>query len=390
MAAATSVTAIAIDTMLPALGDVRLHFGLGDSPADSALIVSVFILGLGIGQVIYGPLSDRFGRKPILHLGLAVYIVAGMATTFAPNFTLLLIGRFVWGLGSAGPRIVSQAILRDRFSGDVLARAMAVMFAIFLIVPTLAPLIGQAVLVLGSWRYTFAVGPVFAVLVYLWMTRLDETLALDDRRSTAPRELWAALTTVLRTPKSMGNIIALTILSGAFLPYLGSSERIFSVIYDRGDQFFFWFSLNAAILAAFTLGGGWVVDRIGSKRTTATFLTLVLASSSVFLVLAVAADGVPGFFVFYAMTTLMVGFNAACHALLTSQALDDVGHIAGTAASVIGAVSLVGGSLLSQVIDRAIDETVTPFVLGYVIASIVALVANVWATRTRQTRLVRP
>lgn len=380
MAAATSVTAIAVDTMLPAFGQVREHFGL-ETASDTALIITVFILGLGFGQLAYGPLSDRFGRKPVIRAGLTLYMVAGLATTIAPTFELLLIGRFVWGLGSAGPRIVTQAILRDRFQGDALSRALAVMFTIFLIVPSAAPLIGQLVLVLGSWRYTFAVGPVFAGIVFIWLNRLDETLAAEDRRSIAPRELWEALVTVVKTPMSVGNIVALTALSAAFLPYLSSSERIFDLIYGRGAEFFFWFSLNAALLAAFTLGSGWVVARIGSNRTATTSLLALLGVSGVFLALSLAAAGVPGFALFYVMTTLMVGFNVAARPTLTSQALEEVGHIAGTAASLIGATTLVLGSVLSAVIDRLIGDTITPFVAGFVVAALVGLVTNGWARR---------
>jgi DHA1 family bicyclomycin/chloramphenicol resistance-like MFS transporter len=195
MAAATAVTAIAIDAMLPALGQVRDHFDLNDNPAATAAIVSIFLGAMGIGQLIYGPLSDRFGRKPVLTFGLVLYIVSGIAATFAPSFGFLLATRFVWGLGSAAPRIVSRAILRDRYSGDALARALAIVVAIFLIAPTLAPLIGQAVLNLGSWRFTFAVGPVCALGVLLWSSRLEETLDPEDRRSIAPRQIARAIWT---------------------------------------------------------------------------------------------------------------------------------------------------------------------------------------------------
>lgn len=388
MAATTAVTAIAVDTMLPAFSQVRQHFGL-ETASDTALIISIFIIGLGIGQLAYGPLSDRFGRKPLLRIGLTIYIVAGLATTFAPTFGLLLVGRFVWGLGSAGARIVSQAILRDRFHGDALARALAVMFTIFLIVPSAAPLIGQLVLELGSWRYTFAVGPVFATIVFLWLNRLDETLAPEDRQSIAPRELRQAFVTVVRTRSALGNIVALTLLSAAFLPYLSSSERIFDLIYARGDEFFFWFSLNAALLSAFTLGSGWIVGKLGSNRTGLVLLLGLLTVSGGFLFISVGSDGVPGFAVFYVMTTLMVGFNVAARPTLTSQALEDVGHIAGTAASLIGATTLVIGSLLSQFIDRSIGDSVTPFVFGFVVAAIVGLLANAWA-RSRQSATMRP
>jgi DHA1 family bicyclomycin/chloramphenicol resistance-like MFS transporter len=385
MAAATAVTAIAIDAMLPALDEVREHFGLQDTPAATAAIVSVFLGAMGLGQMIYGPLSDRFGRKPILTFGLILYVVSGIAATFAPSFGALLAARFVWGLGSAAPRIVSRAILRDRFSGDALARALAIVVSIFLIAPTLAPLIGQAVLSLGSWRYTFAVGPVFAILVLLWSSRLEETLDPQDRRSIAPRRIASAIWTILRTPSALGSAIALTALTTAFIPYLASSERMFGMIYDRGDEFFLWFALTAAVMSGFTFLAAQIVKKIGTERTIRGWLITLLATSAVFVVVALSADGVPGFYVFYLMTLAVVAADTSVVPLLTATALEDVGHIAGTAVSTIGALSLFGGSVLSGFIDQAIDDTVTPFAVGYLVAAIVAIVSVTWARRAQSS-----
>ena len=381
MAAATAVTAIAIDAMLPALNQVRDHFGLQDNPASTAAIVSVFLGAMGLGQLIYGPLSDRFGRKPILTFGLILYVVAGIAATYAPSFGFLLAARFVWGLGSAAPRIVSRAILRDRFSGDALSRALAIVVAIFLIAPTLAPLIGQAVLNLGSWRYTFAVGPVFAMLVLLWSSRLEETLDPEDRRSIAPGKIAEAIWTILKTPSALGSAIALTALTAAFIPYLASSERIFGKIYDRGDEFFLWFALTGAIMAGFTLAAERIVRRIGTARTIRGWLYALFASAAVFVTVSLLTDGVPDFYMFYVMTLAVVAADTAVVPLLTATALEDVGHVAGTAVSTVGALSLFGGSLLSGFIDQAIDDTVTPFALGYLVASAIAIVAVAWARR---------
>ena len=185
MAAASATVAIAIDAMLPAFGTLRDYLGLASDSSSVALVVTFFMAGIGVGQLIYGPLADRFGRKPVFLAGLVAYTVAGLTATVATSLGGLLVARFFWGLGAAGPRVVAQAILRDRLRGDALARAMAVILAIFMIVPTLAPMIGQALLQLGSWRYTFAVGPVFGILVMLWSTRLEETL--DPREPKVDR-----------------------------------------------------------------------------------------------------------------------------------------------------------------------------------------------------------
>lgn len=390
IAAASAVGAIAIDAMLPAFAEVRSHFDLGDDSAATALIVSVFIAGIGVGTFVYGPISDRFGRKPVMRAGLVIYIVAGLASTLAPTFEVLLIGRFVWGLGSAGSRTIAQAIMRDRFVGDALARGMAVIVTIFLIVPTVAPLLGQAVLSVGSWRWTFAIGPVFALLVLTWTIRLDETLAIEDRRSVAPREIAGAVKTVLTTPSALGSIVALTATTGAFLPYLGSAERIFSLIYGRGNQFALWFALNAALMGGFTMFSAWIVKRVGAEVIRRLWLAALLALAVFYVAIALATQGVPGFFVFYAMTTLVLMFETAATPLLTSSALNDVGHVAGTAASLVGAISFVGGAFLAEFVNRAIGDTVTPFAVGFVIAATVAIAANETGTRAQKSRIEAP
>lgn len=381
MAAASATVAISIDAMLPAFSDVREYLGLSADASSVALIVTVFFVGLGIGQFVYGPLADRFGRKPVFMGGLVLYVVAGFATTVATSLGWLLIGRFFWGLGAAGPRIVSQALLRDRFRGDTLARAMAIIVTVFLIVPTLAPVLGQALLQFGSWRYTFAVGPVFGVIVALWSTRLTETLDPGDRRSIDVRSLAKTVGTILATRRTLGNALALMLMSAAFLPYLGSSERMYGEIYDHGDTFFLWFAASSMVMAGFTFLSARVVRRLGARRTTAWIFALLLVVATTNLAITIGSEGVPAFGVFVVATILMISLQTALSPLLTAGALDEVGHFAGTAASTIGVISLLGGAMLSPFVDGAIRSTVTPFAVGFLVFSLVAAVAATWANR---------
>jgi len=381
MAAASATIAIAIDAMLPAFADVREHFGLSATSSDVALIITLFMAGLGVGQFVYGPLADRFGRKPVFMAGLVLYVVAGFATAFAPSLNALLVGRFLWGLGAAGPRVVSQAMLRDRYKGDGLARAMAIILTVFLVVPTLAPGLGQALLQLGSWRYAFAVGPVFGTFVALWSTRVSESLDESMRSALDVRSIRRSVAEVLRTPSALGNTIALMMLTAAFLPYLASSERMYGEVYDRGSQFFIWFAVTSVVMAGFTLATTRIVPRVGTRRTAMSALALLVAVSIVNLTVTLAAEGTPGFPFFFLATTLIVSLNTALTPLLTSRALNDVGHIAGTAASTIGGIGFIGASLLSPLVDRAIETTITPFAVGYVAFSVVAAASALLADR---------
>ena len=383
MAAASATVAISIDAMLPAFSNVREYLGLPADSSSAALIVTVFFAGLGIGQFVYGPLADRFGRKPVFMAGLILYVVAGFATTLASSLAWMLVGRFFWGLGAAGPRIVSQALLRDRFRGDALARAMAVIVTVFLIVPTLAPALGQLLLQFGSWRYTFAVGPVFGLIVALWSTRLTESLNPADRRPIDLRSLGKTVGLILMTRRTLGNALALMFMSAAFLPYLGSSERMYGEIYGRGDTFFLWFAIGSIVMAGFTLLSARVVRRIGARRTTAGAFIFLLVVAVVNVAITIGSDGVPAFAFFVVGTILMIALQTALTPLLTSGALDEVGQVAGTAASTIGVISLLGGALLSLFVDGAIGLTVTPFAFGFLVFSLTAAVAAAWANKMR-------
>ncbi len=385
MAAALATVAIAIDAMLPAFADVREQFGLPATSASSALIITVFMAGIGVGQLIYGPLADRFGRKPVFIAGLLVYVIAGFATALAPSLGAMLAGRFLCGLGAAGPRIVSQAMLRDRFRGDALARAMALILTVFLIVPTLAPLLGQAVLQLGSWRYTFAIGPIFGTVIVLWSTRVSESLQPSMRQPLDPRSIVRSMGAVVHTRTALGNTIALMLIFAAFLPYLASSERMYGQVYDHGNRFALFFAATAIVMAGFTLTTMWVVKRVGTRRTTMGVLSLLVVTAAANVAITLYADGVPVFAFFVVATTVVVSLNTAVTPLLTSRALDDVGHIAGTAASTIGAISFIGSSLLSPIVDSTIENTVTPFALGFLVLAVAATGAAIWADRSERT-----
>jgi len=382
MAAASATVAISIDAMLPAFGALRGYLGLASNSSSVALVVTVFMAGIGVGQLLYGPFADRFGRKPVFFVGLAVYTLAGFSATFATDLGSLLVARFFWGIGAAGPRVVAQAMLRDRLRGDALARAMAIILTIFMIIPTLAPMLGQAILQFGSWRYTFAVGPIFGLLVMLWSTRLEETLDPGDRRSIELRPLLHAVRGIVSTRRTLGNTIAMVALNASFLPYLASSERMYGEIYGRPDEFFLWFAAASIVMAMFTMLSAWNVRRFGSRKAGLRTIGALLAVAVAYLTACLFANGVPAFGVFVVGTILLMSLNTALTPILTSSALDEVGHVAGTAASLIGAATYVGGSLISPLIDSRIAATITPFAVGLLVLGVIAAAAMAWGERS--------
>lgn len=382
-AAITAILAVATDMMLPAFGAIGDHFEL-DAPNNVALIVTFFFAGLGIGQYVYGPLSDRFGRKRILLVGIGIYTAAALSSALAPSFEWILVSRFVWGLGAAGPRAVSQAIIRDRFDGDNMTKVLSIVFAIFMIAPTVGPLIGQAALQLGSWRYTFGMGFIIASVVGTWtVLRLDESLPDDRRRPLNAGAIVGATLETLRTRSAVGNLTAFAFTMGMLISYLGSIQPLFDDFYGEGDRFPIWFAFGAITsgIAAMTVSR--TVERFGTRRMVLVGLGIYWTLALVFFGGTLAADGVPGFWFFLVMTTLLIGAHAGSVPLLNSLAMQDVAHIAGTAAATIGTASFVVGSLLATQVTGRIESTITPFAAGYVVLIGLALVTAWFANPVR-------
>ncbi len=381
LASITATVALAIDTTLPAFADVRRDFGLSPDSTDVALVITVFFLGLGLGQMLHGPLSDRFGRRPVLLSTLGIYVVAGFGTALSPNLTAILVLRFLWGVAAAGPRVVALAIVRDRFSGDKMARVMATMMAIFLIVPAVAPFLGQRAMQFGSWRATFALPAVLAALLAIWAMRIEESLPVAKRRPLDPKGIWAATREVMTTRQTLGPTLAITFALSAFLPYLASGERIYDQIYGEAARFPMWFAISAGTTAVAAITISRTVERFGSSRLVSAALAAFAGTSGVLTLSALSTGGIPPFWVFFPLMTLMLASFSVSLSLLNSIAMQPMGHIAGTASAMIGTFSFVVASLLSSIVDRAIGQSVTPFAAAFFGYALLAIISAAWGRR---------
>ena len=243
-----ALTALSIDAMLPANPQITDQFGVS-KPEDLQLIVNVFFLGFAISQLFYGPLADRFGRKPILLVGIGIYICASIFAIFAPSFQALIVARFFQGIGSGSPRVIPTSIIRDLTQGRQMAKLMSLTMMVFIIVPVLAPSLGELILLAGPWQWIFIMLTVMALVLGSWLiVRLPETLAESDHQPLTPISISKNIKTVLTNPITMGYTLALSSVFGAFNIYLSASQPIFDQFYGLADQFALIFGFVAVFM----------------------------------------------------------------------------------------------------------------------------------------------
>lgn len=380
-----ALTALAIDIMLPTFSAVRTEFGLAADSTAPAAIVTFFFLGLAAAQPVFGPLADRFGRKPILYVGLALYLASAIAVALAPTFQMVLVSRFLWGVAAAAPRVVAISVVRDTYQGEAMARTMSLIMSIFVLVPVVAPGIGSMILSVSSWRWVFGSCAVAAALLAGWTQRLPETLEPGNRLPLRFDSIVAAGRTVLTNRQTMGYTLAMTVLFGAFMSYLASSELIISDVFDRADQFPYVFGGLAGVMGAAMLLNARVVSRVGLKRLVRVVMVGYVTVAGGLAVLAVATDGKPGFWLFVVGLAAMLSVHALLIPNFNTLAMNPMGAVAGTAAAVIGTISTALGAGLGAALDQMFDGTVLPFTLGFFACGVIAAGIVLWVERKGST-----
>lgn len=381
LAMAMALTALGIDLLLPAFPELRAEFGLEpDSTIVSGFITTYFV-GLAAGQLLIGPLADRFGRRPLLRAGIVLYAVAAGLAIVAPSLTLLLVARFIWGVGTAAGRVLAIAIVRDRFVGAAMARTMSLIMAVFIIVPVIAPSIGALLLRVFAWDQLVLINIVAAALVLLWTSRLEETLPESGRRSLRLRAVGSAAARVLRDPVSGPLVVAQAVLFGGFASYLSTSEIIYREVFDREALFPVLFGGMALLMGTAALINGRLVERIGLVRMLRLDLFGYLAGATALLLLALTTGGSPPLLAYLAVLGVLLASHAMIIPNMGARAMEPMGDIAGVASAINGAALIGGGALLGAGIDRAYDGTVRPLAGALVLGG--ALVALLLARSSR-------
>lgn len=384
LAVVMTLGALGIDLMLPAFDEIRAHFGLAEDATDIAQIVTVYFLGMASGQVLYGPFADHFGRRPVLYTGLAIYTTAAVGSALAPTVPLLLVSRFLWGVGAAGPRVVAVAVVRDVYEGDAMARAMSFIMAVFVTVPIFAPSLGAGIALLGPWQLVFWFCAAYAVGVGIWSLRLSETLADENRCELRLRRILDAARQIVTSRQALGYTLALAFLFGGFASYLASSELIVGEIYGRPALFPFIFGGAATMMGSAMLFNARFVGRLGAVTIVRAAVRGYMALSIGLLVFTLLNGGKPPFWIAIVWVTTVLVMHAAMIPNVNTIALKPLGHIAGMASAVIGTISLAGGGVLGTLIDRNLSTTITPLVLGFAVYGLIAGGWVAWAEHARR------
>jgi DHA1 family bicyclomycin/chloramphenicol resistance-like MFS transporter len=379
----TSLVALSIDAMLPALATIGAELGARQAN-DAQLILSALFLGLAFAQVIYGPLSDSFGRKPAIYLGFGLFIGGCLLSALATSFPVMLIGRFLQGIGAAGPRIVTIAMVRDRYEGRAMARIMSSVMAVFILVPALAPGVGQLILMVASWRAIFGLFLAVASIALVWFAiRQPETLSAARRASFSLRRIAGAAREVCVHRVALGYTIAAGLIFGALVGYLTSAAQIFQGQYGLGERFPLYFAALALAIGVASWCNSRLVMRYGMRLLSGVAVVGLGGLSVGFFALALATGGHPPLWAlmaylgaaFFCLGILFGNFNAL--------AMEPLGHIAGVAASVVGSLTTFISLLLGSLIGRSYDGTVLPLVGGFAILGLAAIAVMRWAERGR-------
>lgn len=374
-----ALTALSIDAMLPALSQIGADLHV-ENPNNRQLVVSMIFMGLAVGQLFFGPLSDSTGRKPAITAGLLTFMGGTILSMAAVNFPMLLLGRLLQGIGASAPRAVTLALVRDQFSGRAMARVMSFVMTVFILIPMLAPSMGQAILSFSGWRTIFGSILLLAIVALTWfMLRQPETLAPEKRAPFTARRIVNATQEIMKNRLALGYTVTAGLVSGAFIGYLNSAQQIFQEQYALGALFPVYFGVIASSIGLASLLNSRLVMQLGMRL-------LVRSTLLIIFVLSVAALGAAAAFgaqlpLWLFMTYLMLSFFCVgvLFGNLNSLAMEPLGQVAGIGAAVVGALSTLISVLLGTLIGQSYNGTILPLVIGLGVLTSLSLGVVRWA-----------
>ena len=371
VAALMSLNALAIDIMLPALSNISEFYDL-QRDNDQQLVIFAYIAGFGAPQLVFGPISDRYGRKGLLSICLVGYAIAGLACIITNSFMALLLARFIQGIFASGVRVIAVSNVRDVMAGRAMARIMSLVMTVFMVVPILAPTIGAGVMLIAPWQWTFGLLSVAAILNLVWIQlRLPETLPEKDRQPLNPQQTGRAYWQVLRTRITFGYMGASGVIFGALFAFVAASEQIFTDVFEQHDTFALWFAGVAAALAAANFLNSRIVEKYGMRRISHTVLVLFIALALINVITLYTVG--EKLWLFYPLFCLTFGCFGMLGANFTALAMEPQGKIAGTASAAYGFASTTVSSFIGYLVAGQFNGTIAPFMWGFVALGVSSL-----------------
>lgn len=386
LALMVSLVALSIDAMLPVLPHIGTDLKVR-TENEQQLVVSALLLGLGFGQLFFGPLSDSLGRKRTIYIGYIAFVLGCILSIAATNFEMMLIGRVLQGIGAASPRIVSIAVVRDQYEGREMARIMSFIMGVFIIVPALAPAVGQAIVMVTHWRGIFVFFLVLAGLTWTWFAlRQPETLPRNARIGFSFPIVWAGVKEACSYRQTLGYTIVAGLVFASFIAYLSSAQQIFSGIYGVTTTFPLYFSVLALFMGASTIANAMLVERLGMRLLSGYALAGVTLISVAYFLYTMLAGGVSGFGItmaYFAVIFFIFGF---LFGNLNALAMVPLGHIAGVGAAVVGSISTLISVPFGAAIGLMYNGTVLPLVGGFALFGALAGLIMILTERSRTTQ----
>ncbi|MEL6168530.1 MAG: multidrug effflux MFS transporter [Pseudomonadota bacterium] len=373
MAMMFATIAFSLDAMLPALPEIAEELS-PDVPNRAQLILTSFVLGMGIGTMFTGPLSDAFGRRRVIFGGVALYILGAAIAVVAPSLEMMVAARILQGIGAAGPRIVAIAIIRDLYGGRTMAQLMSFVMMVFTLIPAFAPTLGAGLIWAFGWRAIFIAFMIFGVFAVLWLAlRQRETLDPAHRRPFKAAVLWAGIVEVLSHPMVSRSVLVQTLIFGMLFTTLSVTQPIFDVTFGEGDRFHLWFGGIALVSASASLVNAKIVMRLGMERVVTGTLAIQIVISSVMLAatLLPTPDGL-FFWLYVFWTTSLFSTAGLTIGNVNAMAMEPMAHLAGMSASIIGSVATVGAVLIAVPVGLSFDGTPLWPALGVVICACLA------------------
>eukprot|EP01089_Gocevia_fonbrunei_P017625 TRINITY_DN5767_c0_g1_i1.p1 TRINITY_DN5767_c0_g1~~TRINITY_DN5767_c0_g1_i1.p1 ORF type:complete len:403 (+),score=65.25 TRINITY_DN5767_c0_g1_i1:45-1253(+) len=372
MASLMSIVALAIDALLPAMSTIGIDINSLD-PTENQKFITMIFLGLGVGQLIFGPLSDSFGRKPIVYIGFALFCVASVICVLAPNLEWMIVGRILQGIGLSAPRTISISMIRDSYKGDYMAKIMSFVTAFFILVPIVAPAMGKFFLDHYGWESIFYMQLVATLGVGVWFWRRQpETLKPEYKIEFSSHVFVDGFKELLRHRETMAFTIVSGLITGAFMVYLSSAQEVFEVQYGLADNFPFVFAGLAISVGLSTLLNGTMVVKLGMRRLALIALTLFCTVSIVYVGLFWNSQN-PSLWIlitFLAMQFFTLGF---LFGNLRAIAMEPIGHIAGIGAAITGFISTMIAIPIATYVGSYIQDTILPLFVGFLVCGSISL-----------------